>query len=134
MNTREKAWRIPLLLVFVCNLMSAPDWPTYGHDSQRTGWSVEEKTISLQNAATLELKWKTHLQNEARFLNALTAPIVAADITTPRGPKTLVYVAGTSNNLYALDAAYGNVVWTRVFPSRVLSGKGFVQGTLFCPN
>ncbi|MCI0628373.1 MAG: PQQ-binding-like beta-propeller repeat protein [Acidobacteria bacterium] len=129
---RQLQVSIPLLCV--CSSLSPADWPAFAHDPQRTGWATEETTITAQNVAGLELKWKTQVKNEPRFLNALTAPIVATDVDTPQGLKTFVYVAGSSNNFHALDTANGSVVWNREFASRVLPGKGFVQGTLFCPN
>jgi len=110
------------------------DWPTFGHDPQRTGWAREETTLAPANVAKLELKWKVQVKNEARFLHALTAPVVASNVVTPQGNKTLVYVAGSSNNFFALDASDGRIVWTRTFDSRVLPGSGPYQGTFLCPN
>jgi outer membrane protein assembly factor BamB len=126
------------LLVFVgslCNSISllAADWPMFGHDPQRTGWASEETTMTRQNVPGLELKWKVRVKNEPKFLTALTAPVVAADVETQQGKISLVYVAGSSNNIYALEAATGAVVWDRRFDSLVLPGKGKHQGTLFCP-
>jgi len=105
--------------LILCFLMSstlrAEDWLTFGHDPQRTGWAPEEKTLSIQNVQGLELKWKVHLENEPLFLNALTAPIVASQVNTPQGAKTLVYVAGTSDHFFALEAETGKVVWSLNF-------------------
>src|SRR5437899_2527233 len=78
----------------------AADWLTWGHDPQRSGWAIEERSLSPENVANLELKWKTRVQNEARALASLTAPLVATDVVTAQGIKTLVYVAGSSNNLH----------------------------------
>ena len=106
----------------------------FGHDPQRTGWAWEETAFTQQNIAGLELKWKTQLRNEPKFLHALTAPVVATDVVTPEGTKTLVYVAGSSNGIYALNADNGSLVWSRTFASRVLPGAGPYQGTFLCPN
>ena len=48
--------------------------------------------------------------------------------------KTLIYVAGSSNNFYALDGANGAVVWSRKFESRLTTTGGPYQNTLLCPN
>lgn len=93
----------------------AGDWPTFGHDPQRTGWAFTEDAISPANAGTLELKWKAHLDNAAKALTALTAPVVATGVATPKGVKTVVYVAGSSDHFFALDAATGQVIWSRTF-------------------
>ncbi len=105
-----------------------------GHDPQRSGWAWEETALTQQAVAGLELKWKTQLKNEPKFLHALTAPVVATGVLTPEGTKTLVYVAGSSNGVYALNAADGSLVWSRAFTSRVLPGSGSYQGTFLCPN
>ncbi|HLY62264.1 MAG TPA: PQQ-binding-like beta-propeller repeat protein [Terriglobia bacterium] len=127
-----------VLQIFVASLSSsisllAADWPMYSHDPQRTGWASEEKTITRQKVRGLELKWKVKVKNDPKFLTALTAPVIASDVDTEEGKKSLVYVAGSSNNIYALDAATGAVVWDRTFDSQVLPGKGQYQGTVYCP-
>jgi hypothetical protein len=134
---REIARGCALLLAscFLLPLVAAPipcaDWPTFGHDPQRSGWAVEEDKLKPENVAGLELKWKAQVKNEARSLTALTAPVVASEITTPQGVKTVVYVAGSANNFYALDAQNGSVIWDRTFESHVLPKD---EGMWLCPN
>src|SRR5215510_2199712 len=91
------------------------DWLTFGHDPQRSGWAPEESKISPENVSGLALKWKTPLKNEPKSLTALTVPVVADNVTTTQGVKTLVFVAGSSNHLFALDSESGAVIWTRTF-------------------
>lgn len=124
------------LVVLTCfsGSLRAADWPTYGHDVQRTGWAREETTLNPKNVHRLELKWKVQLKNDSKFLSALTAPIIATGVATPDGAKSLVYVAGVSNGVFALDAADGSLVWSRALSSRVLPGSGPYQGTFLCPN
>ncbi len=122
---------LALTLGGAAGFLAAADWPTFGHDPQRTGWAFEEETISPQNAGQLELKWKTHVKNEPKSLTALTAPVVAGGVATAAGPKTLVYVAGSSDEFYALDAATGREVWHREFSTDVLPKD---PGMWLCPN
>ena len=131
--TRKQRFNLVVLLVVFALSISVrgADWPTFAHDPQRSGWAFEETTLSPQNVSTLELKWKVQLKNEAKSIFALMAPVVASDITTPHGKKTLVYVAGTSNNIFALDAADGSVVWNREFEAHVLPKD---EGFWLCPN
>ena len=113
-----KRLSVALLLVFILQatcFLSAADWLTFGHDPQRSGWAFAENQISLQNASGLTLKWKVPLKNEPKSLTALTVPVVASNVTTAQGVKTLAFVAGSSNHLFALDAETGTVVWTRTF-------------------
>jgi outer membrane protein assembly factor BamB len=110
------------------------DWTTFGHDPQRSGWALEERTLSPENVSGLELKWKSTLKNASYGLSALTAPIVVSNVSTVRGVRTVVYVAGVTGTVFALDAQTGEQLWTHPFRSVVLPGKGGYQGTFLCPN
>lgn len=111
--------------------LHAADWPTFGHDPQRTGWAFEEDELSTKNAGELELKWKAQLKNEPKSLTALTAPLVAEKVVTLKGVKTVVYVAGSDNHFFALDAADGSEIWSRDFENHVLPKD---EGMWLCPN
>jgi outer membrane protein assembly factor BamB len=137
---RRQISRIAVSLKFLVALTAAlslppwvfaTDWPTYGHDPQRSGWAVDESTLTPENVSKLTLKWKAHLKNEPLSLTALTAPLVADHVNTAQGPKTVVYVAGSSNHLFALDAAGGNVIWSRDFETHVLLKD---ETMWLCPN
>jgi hypothetical protein len=110
------------------------DWPTYGHDSQRSGWAEEETKISPANASSLRLRWKLKLENQSYSLSALTAPIVGAKIPSPDGSRTVLYTAGVRGTVFAIDAESGKLIWSHTFRSSVLPGKGRYQGTFLCPN
>lgn len=120
-----------ILFGLVSGSLGGADWTTFAHDPQRSGWAFEETTLRRDNVAHLELKWKAQLKNEPRSLTALTAPVVATDTSTPQGIKTLVYVAGSSDQFFALDADNGNVVWSRAFDTHVLPKN---EGMWLCPN
>jgi outer membrane protein assembly factor BamB len=110
------------------------DWTTFAHDPQRTGWAIEETTINRDNASAIVLKWKTKLPSESYSLSALTAPVVASGVSTIRGVRTVVYVAGIGGTVFALDSETGEQLWTRTLKYRIQPGKGGYQGTFLCPN
>jgi len=123
-----------LLLITIALAVDAADWTTFGHDAQRTGWAMEETTIKPENAGSMVLKWKAKLPNESYSLSALTAPVVASGVSTQRGVRAVVYVAGISGTVFALDSETGEQIWTRTFKYRIQPGKGGYQGTFLCPN
>ena len=86
--------------ILVCQPALAGDWLTYGHDPQRTGWAMEETKLSPATVPNLALKWKVKLPNEAYRLSALTAPVVASDVSTARGVRSVVYVAGIKGTVF----------------------------------
>ena len=102
------------LLVASClfpSLARAGDWPTFGHDPQRTGWAVDERSLSPETVSNLELKWKAKVDNQGSMLFALTAPIVAVDVSTRLGVKDVIYTAGKEGKVFALDSDTGEVLW-----------------------
>jgi outer membrane protein assembly factor BamB len=107
------------------------DWPTFGHDPQRSGWASQEDSLNAGNVSGMKLLWKAQIKNEARSLTALTTPVVADGITTPTGIRSLVYVAGSSDNINAIDAKTGEMVWSQPFPSQV---QPKYPGMWLCPN
>jgi outer membrane protein assembly factor BamB len=112
----------------------AGDWTTFGHDAQRTGWAFEETDLTPETVPKLELKWKARVDNQFYSLSALTAPVVATGVTTVKGIRGVVYVAGISGTVFALDAKTGEEIWNHPFKTAALPGKGRYQGTFLCPN
>src|SRR6187401_1477555 len=103
------------------------EWLTARGDAQRTSWIRNDAAISTDAIARggFELQWKTALDNRSRQLLSLTQGVSANGVTlfTP-----LSLVAGSSNNIYALDNDTGNVLWQRHFDIMLPAA-----GTIACP-
>ena len=124
----------PLLLLVAAPPCPAGDWPTFGYDARRSGWARSEVILNRENVGGLVLKWKTTVENEPKSLAALTAPIVVTDVRTGgerRARKDLVYVAGTGDVFYAIDAANGEIFWEKQFKTDVVNK---VPGMWLCPQ
>jgi len=130
------------LLVFVLlyletpgsSQQASPDWLTWGGDQQRTMWAKAETTLSKDNVSRLELKWKAQLDTPPSVMNyyaTLTDPLVVDGVTTRQGTKTLVFVAGAKNTIYAIDADSGKVFWQKTFPNDL---KPVMPPSTACPN
>ena len=90
---------------------SAPDWTTQGFDAQRTSWMRVDPYISVDNLSKFQFLWKLKVDNESRHGNALTAPVALGNLMTFRGFKSLIFVGGSSNNVYAIDYDFGTMFW-----------------------
>ena len=101
------------LVVLNVPLARAADWPTYGGDAQRSGWQKREKDLNTGNVHELTLLWKRQLDNQSKGWNSLTSPVLLGPIITHRGIKELVFVASSSDNVYAVDADLGRLFWKR---------------------
>jgi hypothetical protein len=112
---------------------AARDWLTWGGDQQRSGWARAETTLSKENVSRLDLKWRTQLDTAPSVvvLSTLTAPLVVENVRTPQGPEDLVFVVGSNDTVYALEADTGKVAWQRRFPN-TLAPKS--AATYLCPN
>jgi hypothetical protein len=89
-------------------------WWTPLGDAQRTSWLRTDDKISVQTLANpgFALQWQSKLGNQPRGLHGLSQGVTAAGVTL-FVPMSLV--AGSSNNLYAIDNDLGYVVWERRF-------------------
>ena len=95
-------------------------WPTWNGDQERSGWAKTETAFSKENVSRLDLKWRLQLDtvpSAVNYYDTLTDPVVAANVPTRQGPKTLLFVAGRTDILYAIDVAAGKVLWQRSFPN-----------------
>jgi outer membrane protein assembly factor BamB len=98
---------------------AARDWTTWGYDQERTGWNRGETALGKTNVSKLKLLWSTQLStvpnNEA--LSTLTAPLVFEGVDVGGATKSLVFLLGADDTLFALDADSGKVVWRKTYPN-----------------
>ena len=90
---------------------SAPDWTTQGFDAQRSSWMRVDPYISIDNMSKFQFIWKLKVDNESRHGNALTTPVALGNLMTFRGFKSLIFVGGSSNNVYGIDYDFGTMFW-----------------------
>jgi hypothetical protein len=102
-------------------------WLTSLADAQRTSWVRADDKISVESMAKpgFELQWKTKLDNQPRGPHGLAQGVTASGVTL-FVPMSLV--AGSSNNVYAIDNDIGYVVWQRRFD------VGLPAATTACPG
>ena len=115
--TMKKGFAIALILasaatsVIYAQARSAPDWTTQGFDAQRTSWMRVDPYISVENLSKFQFLWKLKVDNESRHGNSLTAPVALGNLMTFRGFKSLIFVGGSSNNVYGIDYDFGTIFW-----------------------
>jgi outer membrane protein assembly factor BamB len=111
---------------------SAPDWTTQGADAQRTSSISVDPYVSIDNMSRFQFLWKLKVDNETRHSNALTAPVALGNLMTFRGFKSLLFVGGSSNNVYAIDYDFGTLFWKTHF--NYASGIPEFAGSPRCPG
>ena len=113
----------------------AADYLTEGVDPARTGWMRNEKIFTPANVKDMKLLWKIKLDSTPREMHNLFSPLIVENVTTAQGPREIAVVAGVSDQLFGVDAATGELLWSKKFESTYpppgVSGRG--GGTL-CPG
>src|SRR2546429_386434 len=106
---------VVLLCFGLCFIASAADWPTDAGNPQRTNWQKDESILTPQNASTLSILWKVKLDNAPRQMHSLLPALIADQVRTSNGVKQIVIAAGVSDNIYAIDANNGAILWKKHF-------------------
>ncbi len=127
-----KTTLICLFVLSVGSLMAA-DWPSFGRDPQRTSWSPQETDINPGNAGAMTLLWKTHLDNQPRELNGLTAAVAVEWVVTDQGMKEIVVVGGASDNLFALATVYAIASDGKLHVLNITDGEERIVPIQFVP-
>src|SRR3984893_4150304 len=110
----------------------SPEWTTDSFISQRDGWQRNEAAISPANAKNLQLLWKLKTDNKTMGMQSFREPLIIARVHTAAGNKTLAIVAGSANDVYAIDADTGTMVWQKKLkwsaatPQESGEGRGFI--------
>jgi len=114
---------ISLLLSNAGSAQSSPasEWLTWGYDQERSGWNKAETTLSAENVSNLALLWNAQLTTSPRevVLSSVTAPLVVDGVTTSQGRRTLVFVVGSDDTVFAIDADSGKIAWQKKFANAV---------------
>ncbi len=113
-------------------LLCGADWPTKSGDPQRDGWARGEREIVTSKVQDLRLLYKRKLDNRSIGLDSLTSPIILSNLISYRGFKEMLFVAGSSGTVYAIDADLNQLLWETRFDKR--SGKPPASATSNCPG
>jgi outer membrane protein assembly factor BamB len=85
------------------------DWPTYGYSASRAGLNPHEATLRKGNVGRLAQRWSVDLGGQVDAQPVLAAGVVLS----PARTADLVYVGTEMGRFVAVDAATGEVVWSR---------------------
>ena len=107
----SNAGRVP-----VSALTAANNWPGVNGGPQREGWARPEAMLSRSTAGAVQLLYTRKLDNHNRGANALSPPLVLGNLISYRGFKEMLFVGGSADKVYSLDAVLNRVLWTTQLP------------------
>jgi hypothetical protein len=111
------------------------EWTTSSFDAQRTGWVKTDARLTKDavQQGTFEFLWKQRFDNEARQLNSLTQPVLQDLLIGYRGFKTLAFVGGSSDRVFAIDTDLARPYWTANLTYAAATG-GAPPSSAECPG
>ena len=89
------------------------EWATAGSDAQRSFWIPSDFKISRTalEKPGFQFLWKVKLNNGAVGLNSLTPAILMDRYIGYRGFRSLAFLGGSSNTLFAVDTDLARTEW-----------------------
>jgi outer membrane protein assembly factor BamB len=108
------------------------DFSTTGGDAQRSSWVRTDPKISRESLQKpgFQFLWKVKLNNQARELNALTPASLLTGYIGYRGFRSLAFVGGSADKVFAMDTDLGRMEW-----QKSLTGTTAPAGnSLTCPG
>jgi len=111
---------------------SSAEWLTGSGDPARDAWQQGASRISPGTAKQLRLLWKVKVPTKTMGMLSFREPLIASGVKTADGVRTLVVIAGAVNDVYAIDADKGTLVWQKKLkwssekPQEEGEGEGFI--------
>ena len=96
-------------------LLLGADWASQSGNPQRDGWAQGETELVKANVPEIRLLYKTKLDNQSRGMTSLTSPIIVGNLITYLGFKEMMFLGGSSDNVYSIDAALNRPLWKAHF-------------------
>lgn len=135
----RKIWFIVCLACVFLDLTAAQaqsagtaEWTTDSFNPHRDAWQRHETKFDVDQAKNIQLLWKIKTDNKPMGMQSFREPQIVAGVNTTSGVKTLAILAGSSNDVYALDADDGAMVWEDHLkwasskPEEPGEGRGFI--------
>jgi outer membrane protein assembly factor BamB len=92
------------------------EWMTNGGDAQRSHWIPADARISRESLESgFRFLWKVKLDNEAVQLNSLTPAVLIDRYIGYHGFRSLAFVSGSSNTVFAIDTDLSRLEWEHRF-------------------
>ena len=121
----SNAGRVP-----VAALTAANNWPGVNGGPQREGWAKPEMMLSKNTVGAVQLLYSRKLDNRNRGTQALTPPLVLGNLISYRGFKEMLFLGGSSDTVYSIDAELNRILWSTQLP--VAASTPAPQGNPAC--
>jgi hypothetical protein len=131
---RKTSIGVLAFVVGACVCVWADSWSSTAGNPQRNGWAQGETVLTREAYAAKQVKllYKVKIANQAKGLDALTAPIILNNIIGYNGFKEPLFIGGSSDALYEVDAPIGELLATSKLDAADKVPAG--AATVACPG
>ena len=111
----------------------AVEWTTSGFDAQRSAWLRADARLTKDAVQKGEFAflWSMPIENASRQLNSLTPPVLLDRLIGYRGFKSLAFVGGSDDRVFAVDTDLARPAWTTILNYSAPTG-GRPSGSMEC--
>jgi hypothetical protein len=111
------------------------EWTTSGFDAQRSSWLRSDARLTKDAVQKGEFAflWSMKIENVSRQLNSLTPPVLLDRLIGYRGFKSLAFVGGSDDRVFAVDTDLARPAWTTILNYSAPTG-GRPSSSMECPG
>ncbi|HMJ82440.1 MAG TPA: PQQ-binding-like beta-propeller repeat protein, partial [Vicinamibacterales bacterium] len=111
------------------------EWTTSGFDAQRSNWLRGDARLTKDAVQRGEFAslWSMKIENANRQVNSLTPPVLLDRLIGYRGFKSLAFVGGSDDRVFAVDTDLARPAWTTVLNYSAPTG-GRPSSSMSCPG
>jgi outer membrane protein assembly factor BamB len=108
------------------------EWLTGSADPARDAWQRGDSQFSSGTVKNTQLLWKLKVPIKTMGMQSFREPLILSGVQTSAGEKTVAILVGASNEVFAIDAASGTLLWQQKLkwaasqPQVEGEGRGFI--------
>lgn len=104
----------------VAALTAANNWPSVNGGPQREAWARPEAMLSRNTVGAVELVYSRKLDAGR---GRLTPPLVLGNLISYRGFKEMLFVGGSPDVIFSIDAVLNRVLWMTRLPVKAAQAQ-----------
>src|SRR5262249_17596770 len=139
----QRPWRLIRAAVLVSTSLAllraqgrgGAEWTTSGFDAQRSSWLRGDARLTKNAVQKGEFAylWSMKIENANRQLNSLTPPVLLDRLIGYGGFKSLAFLGGSEDRVFAVDTDLARPAWTTILNYSAPTG-GRPSSSLECPG
>lgn len=108
------------------------EWTTSSADPARDAWQRGPSDFTPRTVRNIQLLWKLKVPIHTMGMQSFREPLILGRVHTAEGEKNVAILVGASNEVFAIDADSGTLLWRQKLkwasaePQEADEGRGFI--------